>query len=164
MKNLMKDKYALETIENFEAMSVVDTWKFKYLRQYTLLEIFDCLPADLQSVIKLVNTYAYGGNDFCRSKDKLYIPSSEELIKGSNSEKDAYWLGTFKMFPYHNSSNITKFIKKLNNGAGEACEYWTRSLNYYTNDYRYKIINADGKSSISSWESTTCGLCLMFNV
>ena len=37
MKNLMKNKYALETIENFEVMSVVDTWKFKYLRQYTLL-------------------------------------------------------------------------------------------------------------------------------
>ena len=155
MKNLYYNDYPMNSTN-----TNVGGWDECLMRTSTMQEIFNNLPDDLQSVIKLVNKKTTVGNastSIVTSQDKLWLYSVVELDGTTeNGYKDE---GTqYEYWQSHNTSSDR--IKKLNNGTDSANYYWLRSpYTGYSASFR-NIVSDGGVGDDDA--SYSLGLCFCF--
>ena len=155
MKNLYYSTYPMNS-----SNTNVGGWNECLMRTLTMQEVFNNLPDELQSAIKLVNKKATVGNkstDIVTSQDKLWLYSEVELDGTSYSGyKDE---GT--QYEYWQSHNINSDrIKNINNGTGSANWYWLRSP-YMSGSTSFCYIHSGG--SVYNYDaSDSYGLCFGF--
>lgn len=156
MKNLYYSKYPMNSTNSNDG-----GWDECLMRTSTMQEIFNNLPDELQSVIKLVNKKATTGNqstDIVTSQDKLWLYSEVELDGTTNSGyKDE---GT--QYEYWQSYNTNSDrVKKLNNGTGSDNIYWLRSPS--TGDStNFRFITSDGYVSSYNYAGNSSSVCFGF--
>ena len=157
MKHLMK---------NYQQMNSYNTnsggWNDSAMRNTVMQNIYKSIPSNLQKVIKEVNTYAnQGGYSESSSvgklsKDKVFFPGCTEVGFTFQSSTESGQ----KAFPIFTDNNSR--IKKMNNGNGIACDWWTRSP-YCNNSGYFSNVYSDG-SGISNYPYYSIGVCFCFCV
>ena len=138
-------------------------WDECLMKTSTMQEMFNNLPDELQSVIKLVNKKATSGSEstsITTSQDKLWLYSRVELDGTTESGyKDE---GTqYEYWQSHNTDSDR--IKLIDNGNGPADSYetyWLRSPNTSNSTYFHSIYS-DG-SVYGSDANDSYGLCFCF--
>ena len=153
MKNLY---YSTYTMNSYDTNS--GEWEECEMRTSTMQEMFNNLPDELQSVIKLVNkktTVGGGSTSITTSQDKLWLYSQVEL------DGTAYIDGgtQYEYWQSHNTNSDR--IKKLNNGTGSANIYWLRSP-AARGSTGFRGIASDGYVNGDYDASYLHGLCFCF--
>lgn len=122
MKNLYYSTYKMNS-SNTNAGG----WDECKMRTSTMQEIFNNLPDELQSVIKLVNKKATADNsstNIVTSQDKLWLYSLVEL----NGTTESGYKDEGTQYEYWKSHNTNSDrMKNLNNGTYSGESYWLRS-------------------------------------
>ena len=155
MKNLYYSTYSMNSTS-----TSVGGWDECLMRTSTMQEMFNNLPDELQSVIKLVNKRANDGNqstDIVTSQDKLWLYSQVEL----NGTTDSGYKDEGTQYEYWVSHNANSDrIKNLNNGTGSTNIYWLRSpITVISNFYN---IDSDGSVGGYGGAGSSYGLCFCF--
>lgn len=118
-------------------------WVGSYMRDTTLVNIYNKMPDDLKSVIKYVNKQQYG--DVITS-DRLWLYSLLEL------GLDSYVVSSKTTYKY--------FIDK---GITMSGEYWTRTprgSDYYTTQYYIEYGGTKNTASPSLSKGVVFGFCI----
>ena len=155
MKNLYYSKYPMNSSDTNSG-----GWDECKMRTSTMQTLFNNLPDDLQSVIKLVNKKATTGNQstgIVTSQDKLWLYSEVEL-DGTTSSGYKDEGAQYEYWQSHNTNSDR--IKKLNNGTGSANLYWLRSP-FTGGSARFRVIGSDGGVGYIG-ASYSRGLCFCF--
>ena len=155
MKNLYYSQYSMNSSD-----TNVGGWDECLMRTDTMQTLFNNLPDELQSVIKLVNKKATAGNKstgIVTSQDKLWLYSEVEL-DGTTSSGYRDEGTQYEYWQSHNTNSDR--IKKLNNGTGSANIYWLRSP-YTSNSTYFRYISSDGNVNYY-YASNSRGLCFCF--
>ena len=164
MKNLMKDYQKMIPYSD----SDFHYWEGVTMRTTIMQNILKSMPSDLQNVIKTVDTYASTGGGESRphtgemSMDKVFLPGFTE-VSNSYSAQNITESGQ-KKFPIFTDNNSR--IKKLSNGSGNACDWWTRSqywVGYGGRMFIYIGNNGDGGGRYD-YAHYSNGVCFCFNV
>jgi hypothetical protein len=113
-------------------------WRDSDIRAYLNNEVYDLLPDDLKSVIKVRTITQHLDGEELVSKDKLWLPSLTEVTgedwAGSDSEDDVH----FEYFKDEKSR-----VKQLNN---ETTWWWLRSP-YSDNSTQFCAVTGTGTAS-----------------
>ena len=163
MKNLMKDCNRLVPYSDTD----FSYWNGTTMKKTTLKNILANMTSELQNVIKEVNTYASTGggesnpNTGKVCKDKIFIPGFTEVDNDYSYQNITE--SNQKTFPIFTNDNSR--IKKLSNGTGAACDWWTRSCYWGAvggKTFCHIFSNGGGGSYESAHYSK--GTCFCFNV
>ena len=160
MKHLMKYKQCMNLCNgNMD----VDTWNDSYMKNVVMNDIYESIPEYIRNHIKEVNTYANNGCCYtCEeqgllSKDKVFIPGLTECCSDWSSQNQTE-TGQKLFSIFSNNSRI----KKMNNGAGPA-EWWpTRSPYYDRGDYFCNFYDNGG--SDYNYAGGSFGVRFCFNI
>lgn len=158
MKNLMKNTQVLTP----NSSSNYGGWNDTTMKKTTMGQILSSMPSNLQNYIKEVNTYTNegGGNSSSSkgklSKDKVFLPGCTEVGFTFQSSTES-GQKTFPIFTDNNSR-----IKKMNNGAGSADWWWTRSPRYGNSDGFVSVVS--GGYNDSNHPNSSYGVCFCFCV
>ena len=118
-------------------------WGSSYMRNTILAQLFDCLPTDLQAVVKNTTKYTSAGNEstnIVSTSDRLFLLSEFEIfgnttysVSGERNYQQRYsW--------YSNHSSI-KY-----NSSNSASPWWERSP-YQSNSSYFCIVGDNGDAS-----------------
>ena len=161
MKNLMKD---------YQKMNSSNTnsggWNNTTMKKTVMANILKSMPSNLRSYIKEVNTYANQGGSSSSSskgllsKDKVFLPGFTEVFGPSVWSSQSNTETNQKQFPIFTDNNSR--IKKMNNGAGSAEYWWTRSPSYNVGNF-FVYVDSDGYNGNYNPYSRH-GVCFCFNV
>ena len=157
MKNLMKDSQVLTSNSSGNSGG----WNETTMKRTTIGQILKSMPSNLQNYIKEVNTYAnQGGNSSSSSigklsKDKVFLPGCTEVGFTFQSSAES-GQKTFPIFTDDNSR-----IKKMNNGAGSADWWLTRSPYYGSSTSFVGVASGGYNGNIASGHF---GVCFCFCV
>ena len=134
-------------------------WPASSIRSYLSTDIYNALPADLQSAIidtKVVSGHGKDGTDNFTSTDKLYLLSTAEVwAQGtSNTIDDDAGRNNTRQLDYYTgvtTNSYSKAIKQLN---GSNSWWWLRAArsNNYTSFY-YVFTDGDWKDSYPIYTS-----------
>lgn len=155
LRHLMKDTRYMHS-GNTNAGGFTGSELYAWL-QDTLLH---ALPSDLQAVIKTANKKTSAGNQsatISTNAMKLFLFSEQEFF----GAKFASTGGEGTQYSYFETE--ANRIKKLQNGAGAACAWWSRSP-VSNNSYRYVIAHKEGGSPSSQSARVSQGVCFGFCV
>ena len=155
MKNLYYSEYQINSTS-----TSAGGWDECLMRTSTMQTLFNNLPDELQSMIKLVNKKATSGGrstSITTSQDKLWLYSEVEL----NGTTESGYKDEGTQYEYWQShNNDSDRIKKLNDGTGSDNNYWLRSpYTRFSNAFRY--IYSDGSVAGNS-ASSPGGVCFCF--
>ena len=158
MKNLMKNKQMMNNTSNNKG-----GWNESRMKNEVLINVFNCIPLELSSYIKEINTYANreGGTyseQGLLSKDKVFLPGYTECCsEWSHQTQTETGQKKFPVFTDEYSR-----IKKMNNGSGITEWWWTRSPRCNYSD-SFCCISNYGRSS-GTGASINGGVCFCFNI
>ena len=152
MKHLMKYTQQINSTDTNNG-----GWNATNMKKTVMNNIYNSIPVEIRNAIKEVNTYANSGGSNSSSQactDKVFLPGFKEL--GFTYEN---YDGNQVKFPIFSDNNSR--IKKLNNGAGSANYWWTRSPSYSSSDFRRVLADGGWSSFIAT---VGYGVCFCFNV
>ena len=157
MKHLMKKREYMNTF-----YFSIGGWNKSYMRNTVMKNIYESIPEYIRNHIKEVNNYAGPGGGYLLgkgllSKDKVFIPGLTECCSDWSSQNQTE-TGQKLFSIFSNNSRI----KKMNNGAGPA-EWWpTRSPYYDCGDYFCNFYDNGG--SDYNYAGGSYGVCVCFNI
>ena len=150
-KNLMKSvrEVTIPSWEDTPADNVQDI----------ALWIDTILPAEIINSVKLVTVNSGDNGSNIVTQNKVFIPALGELGLSHFTSSDEEF-PAFSIFTDNNSR-----IKKLANGAGEAEDYFTRTMQYspYNGDRSIMAIRSTGDWFYMD-PSWSAGVCFLFNI
>lgn len=149
MKELLATKYQMNP-----SKTNVNGWQGCVMRTSTMATLLSQLPADLQSVIKVVNKKANAGDkdtSIVTSSDKLWLLALAELGSKTSLENSSYfkikdnattYVAEGEQYEYFKNAigdtdiytECPALVKKLSNGSGSANIWWLRSPDVSVND------------------------------
>ena len=167
MKNLMQSE---DYISKTSGYGNEDGWGSSYMRKTVMNKIYQSMPDEIKSKIKLVNiestkggSTGEGANIGVPTDDYIFLPGVCEAYY-STSKPQSNFQKQFSLLTDNNSR-----IKKLKNGSGSANYWWTRDADesYYT---AYNCISSTGSISKmygnpnGAFTASKCGICFIFNI
>ena len=162
MKNLMKDGQYMNSSHTNSG-----GWNNTAMKKTVMVNIYNSIPSDLQSYIKEVNTYANQGlgssssSTGLLSKDKVFLPGMTEMFGKNYKPDQSETEKNQKKFPIFTNDNSR--IKKMNNGSGDAYQWWLRSPIYGNNYSCFCDVTSYGTHDYTG-ASYGYGVCFCFNV
>ena len=142
-------------------------WNDTAMKKTVMANIYNSIPSDLQSYIKEVNTYANQGlgssssSTGLLSKDKVFLPGMTEMFGKNYKPDQSETEKNQKKFPIFTNDNSR--IKKMNNGSGDAYQWWLRSAIYGNNSDCFCDVTIYGTHDYTG-ASYGYGVCFCFNV
>ena len=133
-----------------------DGWPASSMRSYLSTDIYNALPADLQSVIidtKVVSGHGSSDSANFTSTDKLYLLDAREVYGTSftssyNTSKDSERQLDYYSAHGVTTSNYSGAIKQLN---GSNSWWWLRAAySYNYNGFYYVYANGDWRNAIAN--------------
>lgn len=130
-------------------------WNGSVIHKYTIPEFINCLPSDLQSVLKAVNKYTDNtGNgsgaaaSITTTQDKVFLLAEYEIF-GSNYYANPYEKNSQAQYDYYKNFN-SKMYNDQNTGT--AVYWWERSVyGYSTSDFCVVHNNGGADANICSY-------------
>ncbi len=162
MKNLMKDGQYMNSSHTNSG-----GWNNTAMKKTVMVNIYNSIPSDLQSYIKEVNTYANQGlgssssSTGLLSKDKVFLPGMTEMFGKNYKPDQSETEKNQKKFPIFTNDNSR--IKKMNNGSGDAYQWWLRSAICGNNPDCFCDVTIYGTHDYTG-ASYGYGVCFCFNV
>ena len=171
LKNLLYTGYSIHIAKsNVLGWGNDDTGSSCAMRRSTLPTLFQQLPNELQSVIKIVNKLTSAGNkstNILTSADSLFLLSEIEVYgtisKSVKGEGEIYEY-------YRDIANTTEKRRKFRNGTSWALTWWLRSPEV-NNNTSYCIVRGgtadtpeDGGSPSSYYATSTAMIAYAFCV
>jgi hypothetical protein len=144
----------------------VGGWNGSLMRTTIIPEFINCLPSDLQSVLKAVNKYTDNtGNqsaqasDVTATQDKVFLLAEYEVF-GSSSFANQYEQNKQAQYDYYKNSNSKMMYNDQR--PGYSVYWWERSV-YADSGYSFSAVsNSGGKNSTNPQNS--CGFAPAFVV
>lgn len=125
-------------------------WNGSLMRTTTIPEFINCLPSDLQSVLKAVNKYTDNtGNtsdvaaNVTATQDKVFLLSEYEVF-GTRTYANQYEQNSQAQYDYYKNGN-SKIIYNDQN-TGTSVRWWGRSA-FYNNTQSFCYVGEDGNTS-----------------
>ena len=141
-------------------------WESSDMRTFVNGELFNGMPAELQSVIKPVYKISDGGSNnktLVTTEDKCWIPSYDE-VGFANTRTDnipGQGMRYSDTFSYGSDGNTTR-VKYLSDGYTIG-RWWLRSSSYGTNSVLFfRVQNSGGVQTDGLWNSypVAFGFCV----
>ena len=129
-----------------ERMNTTNTnnggWGSSYMRNTILAQLFDCLPTDLQAVVKNTTKYTSAGNEstnIVSTSDRLFLLSEFEIfgnttysVSGERNYQQRYsWYSNHSPIKYNFSNSA---------------DYWWERSPYQSNSNQFCRVNSDGSA------------------
>ena len=146
----------------------VGGWPASSMRSYLSTDIYNALPADLQSTIidtKVVSGHGKDASANFTSTDKLYLLSTAEVWAQGTSKTISYDTGrdNTRQLDYYTgvtTDSYSKAIKQLN---GSSKWWWLRAASSRTNDHFYPV-TSDGSYAYDYFPNLTYGVSPAFRI
>lgn len=135
----------------------VGGWENSYMRTTVIPDFINCLPSDLQDVLKTVNKYTdnFGGKSnieehVTATQDKVFILAEHE-VWGSRTYANQYEASKQAQYDYYKNGGSK--VRYDDQSTGTAVIWWERSANYNNATTTCRVSNsgdaAGGNSSYS---------------
>lgn len=121
LKNLMKDKRAINSSHTFYQNTTMHSWLNS--------TVYNGMPAELRNVIKSVNKTVLESVNYPPQSvpeltygaisTKVFLPAAYEVLGANGDSKEG------ARYSYYATNSSTS--KKLSNGSGSVSDWWTRS-------------------------------------
>ena len=143
-------------------------WPASSMRSYLSTDIYNALPADLQSAIidtKVVSGHGYNNSTNFTSTDKLYLLDAREVYglsftNSNNTSKDSERQLDYYSAQGVTTSNRSGAIKQLN---GSNYYWWFRAAYSNTANHFYNV-DRDGTWGTNSYASYAGGVSPAFRI
>ena len=141
------------TTHNMNSTSTnVGGWPASSMRSYLSTDIYNALPADLQSTIidtKVVSGHGSSDSANFTSTDKLYLLSTAEVWAQGTSNTINYDTGRDKtrQLDYYTGVTTNSYSKAFKQLNGSNTYWWLRAANSASNDSFYDVNRSSAWSS-----------------
>ena len=154
MKNLMSTEQQMNL-----SNTNIGGWNNTHIRNDVMINVFNCIPLELSSYIKEINTYANKGGQFFSSqicRDKVFLPGYKEIgFATENYDGNQY---KFPIF----TDRISRI--KYINGQQRGNYWWTRSP-YTENKQNFRYLDELGTDQYThNYSTASMGICFCFNI